>query len=136
LLTAEHRQALMAIIESGPTPAIHGVVRWRLCDLGQWLWEEFQLSISKQTLSRELRAMGMRRGRPTRAMIRIKAKRHRLNRQGNGVPHFLMGDRCRPHSTGNGSISPGSVIASGCRPSRIASTMSGARSVNRSSRET
>jgi transposase len=25
LLTPEHRQALMAIIESGPTPAIHGV---------------------------------------------------------------------------------------------------------------
>ena len=54
LLTAEHRQALMAIIESGPTPAIHGVVRWRLC-------EEFELSVSKQTLSRELRAMGMRK---------------------------------------------------------------------------
>lgn len=61
LLAAEHRQALMAIIESGPTPAIHGVVRWRLCDLGQWLWEEFQLSVSKQTLSRELRAMGLRK---------------------------------------------------------------------------
>ena len=42
----------------------------------------------------------------------------------------------RPHSTGNGSISPGSVILAGCRPSRIASTMSGARSVNRSSFET
>jgi DNA replication protein DnaC len=37
------------------------VVRWRLCDLGQWLWEQFQLSVSKQTLSRELRAMGMRK---------------------------------------------------------------------------
>lgn len=61
LLTAEHRQALMAIIESGPIPAIHGVVRWRLCDLGQWRWEEFQLSVSKQTLSRELRAMGLRK---------------------------------------------------------------------------
>ena len=35
LLTAEHRQALIAIIERGPTPAIHGVARWRLCDLGQ-----------------------------------------------------------------------------------------------------
>jgi len=61
LLTPEHRQALMAIIESGPIPTIHGVVRWRLCDLGQWLWEEFQLSVSKQTLSRELRAMGLRK---------------------------------------------------------------------------
>ena len=136
MLTAEHRQALMAIIESGPTPAIHGVVRWRLCDLGQWLWDEFQLSISKQTLSRELRAMGMRSGRLTRARIRIKAKRHRLNRQGNGVPHFPMGDRCSAHMMENGSISPGKVIPSSCRPSRIASTISGASSVNRSRRET
>jgi len=61
LLTAEHRQALLAIIESGPTPAMHGVVRWRLCVLGRWLREEFQLSVSKQTLSRELRTMGMRK---------------------------------------------------------------------------
>lgn len=51
----------MAIIERGPISAIHGVVRWRLCDPGQWLWEEFQLSVSKQTLSRELRVMGMRK---------------------------------------------------------------------------
>ena len=56
-----HRASLTAVIESGPIPAIHGVVRWRLCDLGQWLWEEFQLSVSKQTLSRELRAMGLRK---------------------------------------------------------------------------
>ena len=42
-------------------PAIHGVMRWRLCDLGQWLWEEFQVSVSVQTLSREMRAMGWRK---------------------------------------------------------------------------
>jgi transposase len=29
-LTDEHRAALAAVIESGPIPAIHGVVRWRL----------------------------------------------------------------------------------------------------------
>jgi len=60
-LNEAHRAALAAIIEAGPTPAIHGVVRWRLIDLGQWLWEEFRLSVSKQTLSRELRAMGYRK---------------------------------------------------------------------------
>ena len=32
-LTAAHRQALAAMIEAGPTPASHGVVRWRLIDL-------------------------------------------------------------------------------------------------------
>jgi transposase len=56
-----HRAALAAAIESGPTPAIHGVVRWRLIDLCQWLWEEFRVSVAKQTLSRELRAMGYRK---------------------------------------------------------------------------
>jgi hypothetical protein len=61
LLTDEHRKALAVQIDRGPIPAIHGVVRWRLCDLGQWLWGEFGVSISMQTLSREVRAMGYRR---------------------------------------------------------------------------
>jgi hypothetical protein len=34
------------------------VVRWRLVDLVQWLWERLGLSVSRQTLGRELRAMG------------------------------------------------------------------------------
>ena len=60
-LTDPHRAALQAIVEQGPIPAIHGVVRWRLIDLIQWVWEEFRISISKQTLSRELRAMNYRK---------------------------------------------------------------------------
>jgi hypothetical protein len=36
-------------------------VRWRLIDLAQWIYEEFRISIAKQTLSRELRAMGYRK---------------------------------------------------------------------------
>src|SRR5437899_12930657 len=61
LLTQAHRQALLEIVESGPIPAVHGVVRWRLIDLAQWVFEEFRISISKQTLSRELRALGLRK---------------------------------------------------------------------------
>ena len=57
-LDEAHRDALRRIIESGPIPAVHGVVRWRLIDLCQWLFEEFRVAVSKQTLSRELRAMG------------------------------------------------------------------------------
>src|ERR1700733_14716196 len=56
-----HRAALAAIIESGPIPAAHGVVRWRIVDLCQWVWEEFRVVVAKQTLSRELRAMGYRK---------------------------------------------------------------------------
>jgi transposase len=60
-LNDTHRAALAAIIESGPIPAIHGVVRWRIIDLCQWMFDEYAISIAKQTLSRELRAMGYRK---------------------------------------------------------------------------
>ena len=60
-LNATHRAALARAIEDGPMPAIHGVVRWRLIDLCQWLWETFRVSIAKPTLSRELRRMGYRK---------------------------------------------------------------------------
>ena len=56
-----HRAAIAKMIESGPIPAVHGVVRWRLIDLAQWIFEEFRISVAKQTLSRELRAMGYRK---------------------------------------------------------------------------
>lgn len=61
LLNQEHRAALTKIIERGPIPAVHGVVRWRIVDLIQWLRDEFALSVSKPTLSRELRALGYRK---------------------------------------------------------------------------
>jgi transposase len=60
-LTDAHRAALMARLDEGPIPSVHGVVRWRLIDLIAWVWEEFRITISKQTLSRELRAMGYRK---------------------------------------------------------------------------
>ena len=60
-LNDKHRSALAAMIESGPIPAIHGVVRWRVIDLCQWIFEEFRVTAAKQTLSRELRAMGYRK---------------------------------------------------------------------------
>jgi transposase len=61
ILSGAHREALTAIIESGPTPDVHGVVRWRLVDLVQWLKEKYEIAISVQTLSRELRSLGYRK---------------------------------------------------------------------------
>jgi|TARA_B100001964_G_scaffold161683_1_gene177457 transposase len=58
ILEQAHRQGLLAIVESGSLSAIHGVVRWRLVDLVQWLRDEFGLSVSRQTLGWELRALG------------------------------------------------------------------------------
>jgi transposase len=60
-LNDAQRQAIVLMIEDGPIPAVHGVVRWRLVDLAQWIFEEFRITIAKQTLSRELRAMGYRK---------------------------------------------------------------------------
>ena len=74
------------MVENGPIPAVHGVIRWRIIDLCQWIWEEYQISVSKQTLSRELRAIGHRKlsARP----------RHHAQKAGaveafkeNGPPH-------------------------------------------------
>jgi transposase len=61
LLDEVQRTRLLQVVEDGPIPAIHGVVRWRLIDLMAWVFEEFRVSISKQTMSRELRALGLRK---------------------------------------------------------------------------
>ena len=61
LLNEVQRQELQRIVDHGPIPSVHGVVRWRLVDLVQWVFDEFRITISKQTLSRELRAMGYRK---------------------------------------------------------------------------
>ena len=52
------RQALAAIVESGPIPAVLGVVRWRLIDLAQWLYAEFAVSLDETTVGRELKRLG------------------------------------------------------------------------------
>jgi transposase len=57
-LTDAQRQALVAIVESGPIPAIHGVVRWRLSDLAKWLYAEFAVSLDETTVGRELKKLG------------------------------------------------------------------------------
>ena len=61
LLDDTHRRALAALIEAGPIPAVHGVVRWRLVDLVQWVWEEFRITVSETTLGRVLNKMGYRK---------------------------------------------------------------------------
>ena len=60
-LNDEHRRALADLVDGGPIPAVHGLVRWRLKDLAQWLWQEFRISLSETTVSRELKALGFRK---------------------------------------------------------------------------
>jgi len=60
-LNDAQRQALSEIVDAGPVPAVHGVVRWRLKDLAQWLYQEFGVSLDETTVGRELKAMNFRR---------------------------------------------------------------------------
>ena len=57
-LNDAQRRALVEIVERGPIPAIHGVVRWRLIDLVQWLHDEFAVSLDETTVGRELKKLG------------------------------------------------------------------------------
>ena len=57
-LSEEQCAALAMIVERGPDPAVHGVVRWRRCDLAAWVQEQFGVSLAETTVGRELRRMG------------------------------------------------------------------------------
>jgi transposase len=57
-LDATHRAFLARIVEEGPIPAVDGVVRWRACDLIMRLHEEFELSVSDDTIYRALKDLG------------------------------------------------------------------------------
>ena len=57
-LDAAHRAFLARIVEEGPIPAVHGVVRWRACVLIMQLHEEFGISVSDDTIYRVLKDLG------------------------------------------------------------------------------
>ena len=66
LLNDLQRAALAGIVEAksvraGPVLAGHGVVRWRVADLVAWVQGRFGITLSPQTMSRELRALGYRK---------------------------------------------------------------------------
>ena len=73
-LDQAQRGELAQLIEEGPIPAVHGVVRWRLNDLVQWVMETYRTSISEQTLSRYLHAMGYRK-------LSARPRHHAQNRE-------------------------------------------------------
>src|SRR3954468_12673436 len=53
-----HRAALATMIESGPIPAGHGFVGWRLVDVCKWIFDHFGIRVSPQPRSRDWRARG------------------------------------------------------------------------------
>lgn len=60
-LNDDQRRSLARMVEDGPIPAVHGVVRWRLRDLAWWIHEEFRISLDETTVGRELRKLGFRK---------------------------------------------------------------------------
>ncbi len=58
-LGKKHRAFLARVVEEGPIPAVHGVVRWRACDLIMRLYEEFEtLGVGRHHLPR-LEGLGL-----------------------------------------------------------------------------
>ena len=49
---------LTRLVEEGPIPAIHGVVRWRGCDLIMQLHQQFGISVCDDTVYRALKELG------------------------------------------------------------------------------
>ena len=65
-LSEDQMKALGAIVETGPDPAVHGVVRWRRCDLQKLIEERFGVIYKERAISNLLADLGYSRisGRP------------------------------------------------------------------------
>jgi len=57
-LSAEQRAELAELVETGPNPAVHGVVRWRRIDLKQVIHQRFGVVYHERSVSRLLHQMG------------------------------------------------------------------------------
>jgi len=65
-LSEDQMKELGAIVETGPDPAVHGVVRWRRCDLQKLIEERFGVIYKERAISNLLADLGFSRisGRP------------------------------------------------------------------------
>jgi transposase len=57
-LTEEQMHELAELVETGPDPDTHGVVRWRRVDLQQVIENRFGVAYNERTISKLLVAMG------------------------------------------------------------------------------
>ena len=60
-LGATEKEALAALVEAGPDPTVHKVVRWRRVDLQKELRERFGVEVHERTVGKYLAALGYRR---------------------------------------------------------------------------
>ena len=74
-LNALHKAFLARTVEEGRIPAIHGVVRWRACDLIMRLHEQLALSVGRHNLSRPQEAGLLAYERPAQG-IQAECRSH------------------------------------------------------------
>ena len=60
-LTDDQRAALAAMVEAGPDPEVHGVVRWRRVDLRDELQRQFGVELHERSVGKVLKRLGYRR---------------------------------------------------------------------------
>jgi transposase len=60
-LSAEQSVAFAAMIEAGPDPDVHGVVRWRRMDLRDELARQFGVVLHERSVGKMLKRLGYRR---------------------------------------------------------------------------
>src|SRR5262245_59815222 len=60
-LTAEQLDAVAEMLEAGPDPAVHGVVRWRRVDLRDELERRFGVVLHERSVGKVLKRLGYRR---------------------------------------------------------------------------
>jgi len=60
-LTAEQQAELVRLVEAGPDPACHGVVRWRRVDLRDELERRFGVVLHERSVGKVLAKLGYRR---------------------------------------------------------------------------
>src|SRR5215470_7911324 len=60
-LTGEQRAALATMVEAGPDPQVHGVVRWRRVDLRDELQRRFGVELHERSVGKVLKKLGYRR---------------------------------------------------------------------------
>jgi transposase len=60
-LTAEQQTELAGLVEAGPDPAFHGVVRWRRVDLRDELERRFGVVLHERSVGKLLAKLGYRR---------------------------------------------------------------------------
>jgi transposase len=60
-LTAEQTAELARLVEAGPDPDVHGVVRWRRVDLRDELQRQFGVALHERSVGKVLTRLGYRR---------------------------------------------------------------------------